>query len=560
MSFPTFIYHWTCIGLGALILILNGLVSLIFIRFRKKLIYRSGARGGSLAVHHNRLLFSMTLSDLLVGVLTVLYGYLLKTNQPKLIYKLCSIIPLFGTMLVSILSVAFITLDRVVAVVRPLKYQHWISDKRLKKMIILSWILPLFISIVATIVYLTTDSKTELKVRACILSSIFLVGFVVLIVSNVMLILKIKDLKPANYIRSTNDETTKSTSMSTDFAFESSTSQCLRAQLSGSTTAPSNNRKIWAGTVSNPHSQEKPSGVIKHHVKLHDGIEVAVSNHAGLEEGIHMFTHKENSETPNSASVRDRNSYENISRSTGKLQEKVETGNTNDEAIVTELNQRSKVPFQKATSDTVLLSSQSDSTAEENTPSFLGYWNKKMELGNTAESRNTAANTSTEGCYIFNTERNDSRKGKHGPGGSDEELKTESYSKDKDVELKFDTTLFSKTVSESKKTVSFWSGTLRDIDSFAAETSSVKKRKLKKSRNREKMVTMLCICIVIIFVVCWFPLIGYRFSYVVGRYRSIVWFRRSSFLLALTNSLMNPVMYFLIRKDFRVLFGKLFSY
>ena len=559
MSFPTFIYHWTSIGLGVLIFISNGLVSIIFIHFRKRLIYRSSARG-SLAVHHNRLLFSMTLSDLLVGVLTVLYGYLLKTNQPKIIHKLCSVIPLFGTMFVSILSVAFITLDRVVAVVRPLKYQHWISDKCLKKMIILSWILPLFISIVATIVYLTNDFETELKVRACILSSIFLMGFVVLIVSNVMLILKMKDLKPAKYIRTTNDETTKRKSMSKDLAFESSTSQCLEAHLSGSTNAPSNNRKIWAGAVSYPHSQKKPSGVIKHHVKLNDGIEVAVSNDTGLEEGICMFAHKENSEPPKLASARDSNSYESSFRSTGQLQEKVEAGNTNEEAIATELNEWSKVPFRRATSDTVFLSSQSDSATDENAPSFVGYLNKEMKLGNTVEARNTAANTCTGWCYGLDTERYDSKKEKHGPGESKEELKTESDSKDKDEELKFDTALSSKTVSESKKTVSFCSGRLRDLDSLAVKTYSVKKRKLRKYGNREKMVTMLCICIVIIFVVCWFPLIGYRFSYVVGRYKSIVWFRRSSFLLALTNSLMNPVMYFLIRKDFRVLFGKLFSY
>ena len=79
------------------------------------------------------------------------------------------------------------------------------------------------------------------------------------------------------------------------------------------------------------------------------------------------------------------------------------------------------------------------------------------------------------------------------------------------------------------------------------------------SLNREKLVTILCICIVITFVIFWSPLIGYRFSYVLGRLKSIVWYRRTSFLFALANSLINPFMYFLIRKDFRGLFKQLFT-
>ena len=208
---------------------------MIFIRFRKKLLYKSGCstRYGLFSTHHNRLLFSMALGDLLVGVLTILYGCLLNSGQSRIIYKLCSVIPLFGTMFVSILSVVFITVDRAIALTCPLRYCKWITSTRVKQMIAMSWILPLFITIIETIIYLTKEAGTELKVRNCILISFFLLGFTILIVSNTVLISKVKNLSVSRYAINDGDKTNDAAKISSDFLPQNGVVQCYQRQSYG---------------------------------------------------------------------------------------------------------------------------------------------------------------------------------------------------------------------------------------------------------------------------------------------------------------------------------------
>ena len=73
----------------------------------------------------------------------------------------------------------------------------------------------------------------------------------------------------------------------------------------------------------------------------------------------------------------------------------------------------------------------------------------------------------------------------------------------------------------------------------------------------ERKITIMCICIIMTFLVCWLPLVGYRFSYVVGRTTVVPWFRRLTQCLALSNSLLNPFIYVMMRKDFRELLKRL---
>ena len=71
---------------------------------------------------------------------------------------------------------------------------------------------------------------------------------------------------------------------------------------------------------------------------------------------------------------------------------------------------------------------------------------------------------------------------------------------------------------------------------------------------REKKMTIICVCNVIAFLITWLPLVGYGFSEMIGRTIPDVWFVRLGFSLALINSILNPCIYFLVRRDFRSLF------
>ena len=93
------------------------------------------------------------------------------------------------------------------------------------------------------------------------------------------------------------------------------------------------------------------------------------------------------------------------------------------------------------------------------------------------------------------------------------------------------------------------------MSSQTADKPDLKSQLIKKIP--EIKITTVCICIIIAFAICWLPLVGYRFSYVVGRTAQVPWFRRLTLCLALSNSLFNPVIYFMMRKDFRELLKKL---
>ena len=71
------------------------------------------------------------------------------------------------------------------------------------------------------------------------------------------------------------------------------------------------------------------------------------------------------------------------------------------------------------------------------------------------------------------------------------------------------------------------------------------------SRRSEDRILKTCIAVVIIFVLCWVPLCTYRLAYLIGRTLALPWFRRLALCLAASNSLLNPWMYILIRRDFR---------
>ena len=84
------------------------------------------------------------------------------------------------------------------------------------------------------------------------------------------------------------------------------------------------------------------------------------------------------------------------------------------------------------------------------------------------------------------------------------------------------------------------------------QKAAANKEEAKKSlRRRDIKASWLCIWISVAFVICWAPLTGYRLSYVMGRTTAYPWLRRLSLCLASANSLANPIIYFMRRKDFQ---------
>eukprot|EP00112_Aurelia_sp_Birch-Aquarium-sp1_P008416 Seg1926.4 transcript_id=Seg1926.4/GoldUCD/mRNA.D3Y31 product="Kappa-type opioid receptor" protein_id=Seg1926.4/GoldUCD/D3Y31 len=83
-------------------------------------------------------------------------------------------------------------------------------------------------------------------------------------------------------------------------------------------------------------------------------------------------------------------------------------------------------------------------------------------------------------------------------------------------------------------------------------------RTIKKNQEL-KQITFLCIVVVSTFVVLWTPLAVYRLYHAAGRSMESKWRKRLGLCFAVTNSLLNPGIYFMFRKRFRECFFQLFT-
>ena len=146
---------------------INLLTILTFIRFRR------------LCQNNNNLLIlSLSVADLLVPIVTVIVGVILaqKIGEQISTYTSYLISPLCVAILISGLTLIIMTLDRLVAVQKPLKYHSLISRERVVKGIILVWMIP--ISLGVTSIFL---GQTSLSMYFMYISFIIIVTFIVLI-------------------------------------------------------------------------------------------------------------------------------------------------------------------------------------------------------------------------------------------------------------------------------------------------------------------------------------------------------------------------------------------
>lgn len=170
-------FHWSLLIFGSISIAINSLFTAMFIIFRKKFLVQN----------NNKIILSMTLADNLVGLFSIMLAASLMTRQPQVVYKLLGVIPLFGSMFSSIFSLSIMTLDRLIAIRIPLKHKAIMSPSRVKGLIIVCWILPIFFIAQEMLIYVQFSWQTELIVRGYTLFTFFSVGTMFLTIANVHL-------------------------------------------------------------------------------------------------------------------------------------------------------------------------------------------------------------------------------------------------------------------------------------------------------------------------------------------------------------------------------------
>ena len=166
---------------NCLALMINTLILLMFWRFRRRLFLNT----------NNILLCSMSVADFCVGITGNLVGilfYLQKINlTTKTFYKLCGILPFFGSFFMSILSLGIMTADRLISVKTPLRYSTVMTERKIKLLILTAWITVILILLTQATLYLSVSPLLEIRVRAFLLVILFLTGGIILTVSNASL-------------------------------------------------------------------------------------------------------------------------------------------------------------------------------------------------------------------------------------------------------------------------------------------------------------------------------------------------------------------------------------
>ena len=170
-------FYWSLIILGSISVALNSLFVAMLIIFRKKF----------LTQNNNKIILSMTVADDLVGFFCIIFAGALITKQSQTVYKLIGVIPLFGSMFISIFSITVMTLDRLIAIKIPLRHKNILTSKRVVRLILLCWLVPAFVTIQEICVYFAFSSKVELRVRGYILFVFFSIGSTLLTISNIYL-------------------------------------------------------------------------------------------------------------------------------------------------------------------------------------------------------------------------------------------------------------------------------------------------------------------------------------------------------------------------------------
>lgn len=174
-------FYWSLLILDVFTFVFNLTTSIMFIKFRRRLLVST----------HNRILFSLSLADTLVGIFGFSLGALLYFKQPSSIYKLAGNIPMFSSLFGSVLALVLLTIDRLVAVKKPFMYSSRSYRRLITRLIIVTWIVPALVTINQALIFIYLSSKKELIARSVLFAVFFILAAAVLIVFNLFLIVSL---------------------------------------------------------------------------------------------------------------------------------------------------------------------------------------------------------------------------------------------------------------------------------------------------------------------------------------------------------------------------------
>ena len=173
------IYISCIIVLSIFIIIMNSLVIITFVRFE-------GLRQNN----NNLLVLSLSVADFYVGLAGNCLSIFFLSTKKKSISVLQDtgyiFIPLSTGTFISCLTLILMTLDRLLAVTKPLHYHRIMPKNLFLSLLSLTWFVPCLLAIINIILKYIKPSKTNVFSFACIIS-FYWTGTILLSISNIVL-------------------------------------------------------------------------------------------------------------------------------------------------------------------------------------------------------------------------------------------------------------------------------------------------------------------------------------------------------------------------------------
>ena len=177
----------TLIVVNSFGLIFNFLIIYMFIRFRQRI----------LTSNKNLLLLSMSIADLCVGITGIggglIFFFMKKGLTTVTVYKIGGLLPLFGSFFMSILSLGIMTADRLVSIKFAVRHMSIMTRKRIKVAIGICWLIVIVLMSIQGLLFLFASAWTELQVRCLLMGIFFIVGSIILSISNTILYRTVKE-------------------------------------------------------------------------------------------------------------------------------------------------------------------------------------------------------------------------------------------------------------------------------------------------------------------------------------------------------------------------------
>ena len=139
----------------------------------------------------NLFLLSMSIADFFVGMTGIAGGltflFMKKGSMSVTVYKIGGVPPLFASFFMSILSLGIMTVERLISVTHPIRHRLTTMRKRIKIAICLCWITVIALMAIQGILFFLVSARIGLQVRCLLLGIFFIVGSIILSVSNTVL-------------------------------------------------------------------------------------------------------------------------------------------------------------------------------------------------------------------------------------------------------------------------------------------------------------------------------------------------------------------------------------